>query len=127
MWSPGCPKPLRSISSATGTFPFVQMVLHGSVAYTNDAGNLSSDFDRQLLRWLELGYTPHFVLTYNNAEKLKYTGYNHLFTSRYDRHADKLDKAYALYTDALSKVTGAYMVSHEWAHRRWFGGAGSVR
>lgn len=94
--------------------PFVQMVLHGSVAYTNDAGNLSSDFDRQLLRWLELGYTPHFVLTYDNAEKLKYTGYNHLFTSRYDRHADKLDKAYALYTDALSRVTGAYMVSHEW-------------
>ena len=54
------------------------------------------------------------MLTYDNAEKLKYTGYNHLFTSRYDRHADKLDKAYALYTDALSRVAGAYMVSHEW-------------
>lgn len=94
--------------------PFVQMVLHGSVAYTDEPGNLSSDFDRQLLRWLEFGYTPYFMLTYENADQLKYTDYNQLFTSRYDMHQDKLEKAYTLYTQALSKISGAHMLSHQW-------------
>lgn len=94
--------------------PFVQMVLHGSVAYTDKPGNLSSDFDRQLLRWLEFGYTPHFMLTYENADQLKYTDYNQLFTSCYDMHQDKLEKAYTLYTQALSRLSGAHMLSHQW-------------
>lgn len=92
--------------------PFCQMVLYGSIPYTGDYGNLSSDYEKQLLKWLEYGYVPAFELTYSNSEVLKETNYNDLYTSQYESNRNRLEKAYGLYEDAISKLKGAYMVEH---------------
>lgn len=92
--------------------PFCQMVLYGSIPYTGDYGNLSSDYEKQLLSWLEYGYVPAFELTYSSSQVLKETNYNDLYTSQYESNSDRLKKAYALYEDVISKLKGAYMEEH---------------
>ncbi|MBE6974937.1 MAG: hypothetical protein E7436_05555 [Ruminococcaceae bacterium] len=92
--------------------PFCQMVLHGSVVYTGEYGNLSSDYDEQLLKWLEYGYTPAFELTHCSSEELKNTNCSSLYTSQYESNRERLEKAYGLYEQMLSKVAGAYITEH---------------
>ena len=92
--------------------PFCQMVLYGSIPYTGDYGNLSSDYDKQLLHWLEYGYVPAFEFTYSTSEVLKETNYNDLYTSQYESNKERLEKAYKLYENVLSKLKGAYMIEH---------------
>lgn len=92
--------------------PFTQMVLYGSIPYTGTYGNLSSDYEKQLLQWLEYGYIPAFELTYSTSEVLKETNYNDLYTSQYESNRERLEKAYQLYEDAISKLHGTYMIEH---------------
>lgn len=92
--------------------PFCQMVLHGSVVYTGDYGNLSSDYSKQLLKWLEYGYMPAFELTACESETLKNTNCSSLYSSQYRSNEERLKKAYGLYEEALSKVADAYITRH---------------
>ena len=92
--------------------PFCQMVLHGSVVYTAEQGNLSSDYNKQLLRWLEYGCLPSFELTACNSETLKNTNCSSLYSSQYQANRERLEKAYRLHEEALSKVADAYITEH---------------
>ena len=92
--------------------PFCQMVLHGSVVYTGDYGNLSSDYSLQLLKWLEYGYTPAFELTACQSEVLKNTNCSSLYSSEYRSNEERLQKACTLYEAVLSKVADAYIIDH---------------
>lgn len=92
--------------------PFCQMVLHGSIVYTGDYGNLSSDYSMQLLKWLEYGYVPAFELTACNSEKLKNTNCSSLYSSQYKSNTQRLKEACALYETTLSKVNDAYITEH---------------
>lgn len=92
--------------------PFVQMVLYGTIPYTGDLGNLSSDYSRQLLKWLEYGYIPAFELTYSDSEVLKETNYSDLYSSQYESNTERLEQALKLYEECISKVKDAYMVKH---------------
>ena len=62
--------------------PFYQIVMHGLREYTGTPGNLSSDLDREFLRWVEMGYMPYFELTWGSTEELMYTDYQSLFTAQ---------------------------------------------
>ena len=92
--------------------PFCQMVLHGSVVYTGDYGNLSSDYAEQLLKWLEYGYTPAFELTACDSEKLKNTNCSSLYSSQYESNRQRLEEACQFYQAVLSKVDEAYITKH---------------
>ncbi|MBQ7726863.1 MAG: hypothetical protein IJT66_06940 [Clostridia bacterium] len=94
------------------TVPLVQMVLHGSIPYTGKAGNLSPDFQKCLLKWIEYGYSPYFELTYQNADVLKNTSQSTLFTSRYENHADSVKRAYQAYEE-LAVLQDRAMIRHE--------------
>ena len=92
--------------------PFCQMVLYGYIPYTGDLGNLSSDYNKQLLKWLEYGYVPAFELTYSDSEVLKETNYNDLYSSQYESNTERLEQAYKVYNECISKVKGAHMLQH---------------
>lgn len=86
--------------------PFMQMVLHGYMDYAGKPLNLEDEQDAafQLLRSVELGSAPHFQWSYEPSEELKFTRYDHLFTTHYQ---DWYDPAVSLYREAnkvLSKV-----------------------
>ena len=92
--------------------PFCQMILHGSIVYTGDYGNLSSNYDRQMLEWLEYGYTPAFILTYSSSEQLNDTNCSNIYTSQYESNTERIKKANELYENVISKIADAYITGH---------------
>lgn len=96
--------------------PFVQMVVSGLIPYsagTYEAGNLTYDLDIQKLEWIEFGALPYFYLTYENALKLKDTGYNFLFTSTYSFWRDRVIDTYKEFEENFGDTYGEQMISHE--------------
>lgn len=96
--------------------PFTQMVISGMIPYasgTYETGNLTYDLDVQKLEWIEFGALPYFYLTYENALKLKDTGYNFLFTSTYSYWKDRVVETYTEFKENFGDTYGEQMVSHE--------------
>ena len=97
----------------TKSIPFYQMVVHGMIPYSGQPGNLSHNLQKEKLKWVELGYMPHFELTYESSDRLKYTEYNKLFTSQYE---DWVHIAMDIYKDFNQRLDGIWaetMVRHE--------------
>ncbi len=98
----------------TTAVPFYQMVMHGLRPYTGTPGNLSSDLDREVLRWVEMGYLPYFELTYGSTEALMYTDYQSLFTAEYTAWLDEVaDVAAKFTTGDLAELRTAQMMQHD--------------
>lgn len=93
--------------------PFYQMVVHGSVPYaSNLPGNLSTDFWKEKLRWLETGSVPYFLLTAQTDDRLKYTVYQEPFNLYYANWEDTVRAVY----DEFSRLSGycsGVMTEHE--------------
>lgn len=93
--------------------PFVQLVLHGSIPYTADPANYFYDFDLQILKWIEYGYTPCYEVTHEASILLKETSYNSLFSSQYELWADQIVEVYKTFNEDLASTWNSYMVLHE--------------
>lgn len=97
----------------TKSVPFYQMAVHGLVDFTGKAGNLSSDLQKDKLKWVEYGYLPYFELTYSGSEDLMYTDYNTLYSSTYSAWLEEAASIYKEFNKELTEVRNAYMTSHE--------------
>lgn len=93
--------------------PFYQTVIHGYVDYTGQPGNLSSDLDKLCLKWIEYGYLPFYEVTWESPERLMYTEYNSLFTSKYLEWEERIVQSYNKIQEALGNVLNDEIVSHE--------------
>lgn len=94
--------------------PFLQMVLHGYCPYSDVVpGNLSNDLIETKLRWIEYGYTPTFLLTYKNGNKLKDSDFNLLFSSEYSIWGEQIVEIGRELSEKLSSVYNSPMVHHE--------------
>lgn len=93
--------------------PFLQMVLHGHVAYSDAApGNLSEDLLKTKLKWIEYGYMPTFMLTYQNSDRLKDTAFDLLFSSEYALWKSEIVGIGKEFTERLSTVFDSEMLRH---------------
>lgn len=99
----------------TAAVPFYQIALHGLVEYTGRPGNLSSDLEREVLRWVEMGYTPFFELTYDNTEELMYTNYQSLFSAEYTAWQDRVAWAAGQFTEGPLAALHSQLITE---HRR---------
>ena len=98
----------------TASVPFYQIALHGLTSYTGRPGNLSSDLEREVLRWVEMGYTPFFELTYDNTEELMYTNYQSLFSAQYAAWQERVAWAAKQFTQGpLAELNDQFIVKHE--------------
>lgn len=93
--------------------PFYQMAVHGLVPYSSTPGNLSHDFSREKLKWVEYGYIPYFELTYQSPVLLKHTNYNKLFTSSYKDWVETASEVYKEFNQRLGGVWSQYITGHE--------------
>lgn len=97
----------------TESVPFYQIVMHGLREYTGTPGNLSSDLDRELLRWVEMGYMPYFELTWGSTEELMYTEYQSLFTAQYTTWIDEVAAIAKAFSEGkLSELRTAMILEH---------------
>ncbi|MEK0315793.1 DUF5696 domain-containing protein [Cohnella sp. 56] len=100
---------------ADETVPFYQMVLHGYVDYAGEAMNLGDEQDPelQLLKLVEYGASPHFLLTDAPSSKTKYTAFDDWYSIGFQDWADTAAELYARVAQALQSVRGARMSSYE--------------
>lgn len=97
----------------TQPVPFYQIVMHGLREYTGTPGNLSSDLEREFLRWVEMGYMPYFELTWDSTEALMYTEYQSLFTARYTAWIDEVAQIAKAFSEGeLSELRRAMILEH---------------
>lgn len=109
----GIPTEDQAYRFSTKSVPFYQLVVHGMVGYTGEAGNLTGNLEKTKLKWVEYGYLPYFELTYDGSEELMYTGYNELFTSEYENWKADVAQIYDELNEAVGFLSSVKMVRHE--------------
>ncbi len=95
------------------TIPLLQLILSGQVEmYSTYLNSVSHDQDT-LLRLIEFGVYPTFVLTGEPAYKMKNTGASAITVSEYEYLAERIMFYYEAMDEALSVVRGSEMVDHQ--------------
>lgn len=98
------------------TVPFMSMVLHGYKEYAGTALNLAGDYNYHLLKTIECGASPYFVVAYNNTSELKkhtVTEVAQYYSVRYAIWLDDIKAAYNEINNALSDVQKAVIKKHD--------------
>ncbi|MBE6649116.1 MAG: hypothetical protein E7614_06305 [Ruminococcaceae bacterium] len=100
---------------ATASVPFLSMVLHGSINYSGSAINLAGDYDKFLLKTIENGANPYFIIAYENASELKA---NHVlseyYSVRYSILKQTIVDTYGELNKVLNCTKNFYINSHEY-------------
>lgn len=98
------------------TVPFMGMVLHGYKEYAGPALNLAGDYQYTLLKSIENGASPYFVVASNNTAILKDYSYSILsqyYSVRYVIWRDSIIEAYSMLNSALKSVKYETIENHE--------------
>lgn len=101
---------------ASAAVPFYGMVLHGYVEYAGTAINLDGDFEYSVLKAIESGASPYFILSYrheNTSELKSFTDFSKYYSIRYNIWKDDLFDTYKKLNDALKTVKYDTITEHE--------------
>jgi hypothetical protein len=98
------------------TVPFMSMVLHSYIEYAGIALNLAGDYNYHLLKTIESGASPYFVVACNNTSDLKQ--YNNAeiaqyYSVSYGIWKADIMKAYNTVNEALGDVQNSPIRKHE--------------
>lgn len=93
--------------------PFYQMVVHGHISYSAQCpGNLSSDVTNELLKWIEYGCVPYFLLTAEDPTILSRTDANTIFSSQNSQWQTMVLEIYDRYSKELSGLSDNHITEH---------------
>lgn len=95
----------------TDQVPFVQMVLKGSKDYYAPELNFSADIKEDLLKMVDFGAYPSFLVTGKDSRKLAGTESEWIYSSSYKSVKGDVEEAYGFLKDGLEAVEGKYMES----------------
>lgn len=104
------------LSYSAASVPFMGSVLHGSVEFAGEAINLAGDYQYTLLKTIENGASPYFVIAINNTSELKNyndTELGDYYSVRYSIWVADMVKTYNQLNAALKDVRTAKIVGHE--------------
>ncbi len=95
------------------TIPFVGMILHGYVNYSGAALNYSGSPDYDLLRAIENGASPYYVLGYRNTDLLKEDeDLNTYYSVDYENWFDDIVKKYNDLNKAIGDIQDYIIADH---------------
>lgn len=103
----------------TEAVPFLGMVLHGAIEYSGTAINLDGDFGYSVLKCIENGASPYFILSYtddevdNTSELKSFDRFSKYYSIKYDIWKEDLVETYKKLNDALSSVQAYDLTAHE--------------
>ena len=101
-------------SRSANAVPFIGVVLHGSIQFAGDPLNMEGDMQYAMLKAIENGASPYFVLSYRNTDSLKEDSYlSKYYSIRYDIWKEDLVSTYDTLNKALSDVQTKYIIDHE--------------
>jgi hypothetical protein len=95
--------------------PLYEMIIHGSINYSGTLLNFNNDEDKTgvVLNLIEYGASPHYVFTWEAANKMKYTGLNHYYNTTFEVWKHEANDIYRQVNEALRHVSGALMINHQ--------------
>ena len=95
--------------------PFMGMVFHGYVQFSGEALNMAGDIDYEMLKAIENGAMPYFLLAYENTDILKKdTEYKKMYSVNFKIWAESgLVEKYKTLNEALKDVQDKIIVNHE--------------
>ena len=110
--------PLNSSENvfASEAVPFVGMVLHGYKNFAGTAINLDGDYEKSVLKAIENGASPYFILSYrheNTSELKSFIDFSKYYSIRYNIWIEDLVDTYNKLNGALSSVKYETITNHE--------------
>ncbi len=101
--------------SATASVPFLSFVLHGSIEYSGSPINLAGDYETYLLKTIENGASPYFVVAFENASELKANNVlTEFYSVRYSILKQNIVDTYGEINKVLKNTKHMYMNSHSY-------------
>ncbi|MBQ4037860.1 MAG: hypothetical protein IJC84_07040 [Clostridia bacterium] len=100
-------------NTATAEIPFLGIVLHGYMKYTGEAINLSGDYEYTILKTIENGANPYFVLAYDNIGELKTNGYSEYYAVEFATWKETIIEEYKLLSGVLDPLQNHEIINHE--------------
>ncbi len=99
---------------ASRAVPFIGVVLHGSMHFAGKPLNMEGDLQYAMLKAIENGASPYFILSYQNTNVLKEDKQlSKYYSIRYDIWGDDINNTYSVLNDVLSDVQDKYIIGHE--------------
>lgn len=101
-------------NKASAAVPFIGVVLHGSMNFAGTALNMEGNMQYAILKALENGASPYFILSYQNTQYLKEDYlFSQYYSVRYDIWKDDMIEAYNTINEALKDVQDKFIIAHE--------------
>lgn len=97
----------------TDTVPFLQIVLKGSVDYYASYANQSAYTTADILKMIEYGTYPSFIVAYADNFELQDTPLEDYFSINFKDWETTIVDVYKQVSEALNEVEGAYIVNHK--------------
>jgi len=94
------------------TVPVYPIAIHGTVAYSTAPGNLRDVYEDEMLKAIEYGAIPAFMLTYAESRVLKRTDYQNLYSTQYEIWKDRVAEDYESF-DRLAGIYHQRILDHE--------------
>ena len=95
------------------SIPFIGVVLHGSIQFAGSPMNMEGNIEYAILKALENGASPYFILSYRNTQNLKENeSFSKYYSVRYDIWKDDLIETYNVLNNALSDVQDKFIIGH---------------
>lgn len=94
--------------------PFLGVVLHGSVQFAGSPLNMEGNMEYAMLKAIENGASPYFILSYRNTQNLKENEFfSKYYSVRYDIWKEDIVDTYNKLNDALCDVQDKFIIGHE--------------
>lgn len=101
--------------SASESVPFEAIVLHGYKNYSGGAINMEGDITNAVLKSIENGASPYFILCYQNTSYLKnYSTSSKYYSVAYDVWKEDIIKYYNEINDAINDLQTSVIVDHDY-------------
>ncbi len=105
-------------TDTSGEVPFMGILLHGYKHFTGDAINLAGDYEYNILKTVENGADPYFVIAYQNTALLKTNGYGAYYAVNYDTWKENIISEYKRIDGALKNVQDQRIIDHKILNNR---------
>ena len=96
------------------SIPFYGMVTHGFMDIAGTPINMSGDFKYDLLKAIENGSNPYFIISYQNTNRIKENDlYDSYYSVDYTNWLNDILSTYKTLNDALKPVRAKLIINHE--------------
>lgn len=96
----------------TAAVPFLQMVIGNNAAYNSKPINLKENTRLELLKCIESGTIPTYLLSFDNTSALKGTQYTEYFSVDYEILKNEILDSYNYVEKVFSKTNGSAVAGH---------------